>query len=238
MALIKKRQEVNFTQVSNEVLRNDQMSLKLKGLFAYLWSKPENWDFSSERVAQENKDEVKSIQRALKELESFGYLIRTKLPDGKMIYELDFEPEVQKAPLGTKAKSAKRQTDKTHHIYKTDINCNINNNIVEPKLVLKDELTDVYTTTPADEARSFFTSEVKQIEVITFLVEKNLFSPSFATTELKKFVSYWTEPNKSGKKQRWELEKTFDVKRRLSTWLNNSRKFSSKKEKTVTSFVN
>ncbi|MES2216655.1 MAG: hypothetical protein V4481_05175 [Patescibacteria group bacterium] len=37
--------------------------------------------------------------------------------------------------------------------------------------------------------------------------------------EFKKFILYWTEPNKSGTKVRWQLEPTFDVKRRLVTWL-------------------
>lgn len=40
--------------------------------------------------------------------------------------------------------------------------------------------------------------------------------------ELQKFIAYWTEPTKSGKKQRWELEPTFDVKRRLGTWFRNA----------------
>lgn len=51
-------------------------------------------------------------------------------------------------------------------------------------------------------------------------------SRPFAETEIKKFVMYWTEPTKSGKKQRWETEKTFDVKRRLSTWFSRADKYN------------
>ena len=36
------------------------------------------------------------------------------------------------------------------------------------------------------------------------------------------FFSYWTEPNKSGTRMRWELEKTWDVNRRLKRWTNNN----------------
>lgn len=32
------------------------------------------------------------------------------------------------------------------------------------------------------------------------------------------FISYWTEKNKSGTKMRFELEKTWDLARRLNTW--------------------
>jgi len=45
--------------------------------------------------------------------------------------------------------------------------------------------------------------------------------------EMKKFILYWTEPNATGKKQRWETQKTFEVGRRLVTWLNNTKNFGS-----------
>lgn len=42
------------------------------------------------------------------------------------------------------------------------------------------------------------------------------------------FISYWTEPNKSKTKMRFELEKTWDTKRRLQTWIRNDKKFNPK----------
>ncbi len=47
-----------------------------------------------------------------------------------------------------------------------------------------------------------------------------------ALKELDKFFNYWTEKNKTGTKQRWEMQKTFELKRRLITWFNNSNKFN------------
>jgi len=38
--------------------------------------------------------------------------------------------------------------------------------------------------------------------------------------EFTKFILYWTEPNKSGTKVKWEQQSTFDVKRRLITWFS------------------
>lgn len=43
---------------------------------------------------------------------------------------------------------------------------------------------------------------------------------------LNEFHSYWTEPNKSKTKMRFELEKTWDLKRRLDTWSKNDKKFN------------
>jgi len=59
---------------------------------------------------------------------------------------------------------------------------------------------------------------------------------------LDKFVNYWTEKNKSGTKMRYELEKTFEITKRLATWSardfnnnkivnNNDEEFKQLKEK-------
>lgn len=39
----------------------------------------------------------------------------------------------------------------------------------------------------------------------------------------KEFIEYWSEPNKSGTKMRWELEKTWDLHRRLLRWQRSSK---------------
>ena len=48
------------------------------------------------------------------------------------------------------------------------------------------------------------------------------FRLKFQTDLITEFLDYWTEPNKSGTKQRWELEKTWDTGRRLTRWANNN----------------
>lgn len=60
--------------------------------------------------------------------------------------------------------------------------------------------------------------------ITQYLVEKGM-NKDLVESELSKFISYWTELNHSGTKQRWELEKTFEVKKRLTTWFNNINKF-------------
>lgn len=80
-------------------------------------------------------------------------------------------------------------------------------------------------TTPSQESENFFKNEDMQKKAIDYLTTKG-FNQEFTRTEINKFISYWTEPTRSGKKQRWETEKTYDVRRRLATWLNNSNKFN------------
>jgi hypothetical protein len=42
------------------------------------------------------------------------------------------------------------------------------------------------------------------------------------------FIEYWCEPNKKGK-LRYELEKFFDVKRRVNTWIKNKLRYGNTK---------
>ena len=47
----------------------------------------------------------------------------------------------------------------------------------------------------------------------------------------KEFTDYWTEKNKSGNTMRFEMERTFDIKRRLSRWQKNDKKWNKKESK-------
>lgn len=86
-----------FAQIPNNILWDSQLSLQAKGLWAYIKSKPPNWDFSCARIAQETKEGRKSILKAMKELEQAGYLHRTKLPSGRVVHKI--HPQIYKAPL-------------------------------------------------------------------------------------------------------------------------------------------
>lgn len=57
--------------IPNHILRDKRISLKAKGLWAYIQSKPDNWDFSAERIARECTDGKDGIRSGLKELEEF-----------------------------------------------------------------------------------------------------------------------------------------------------------------------
>lgn len=71
-------------------------------------------------------------------------------------------------------------------------------------------------------------SQEEREKVVEFMVGRGA-SRELAENELAKFVNYWTEKNHSGTKERWQLERTFEVKRRLATWFSNVNKFSGVK---------
>lgn len=62
-----------------------------------------------------------------------------------------------------------------------------------------------------------------------FLIEVSAFKELYSVEMLEAFIDYWTEPNKSKTKLRYELQKTFDIARRLKTWSKNESKFGTKK---------
>lgn len=85
------KQEVEYTQIKNSVLLDKNLSLKAKGLFAYLYSKPEGWNFSHERMVYELQEGRDAILTGLSELEKFGYLVRKKQKSGRMSYFMRFD---------------------------------------------------------------------------------------------------------------------------------------------------
>jgi len=62
-------------------------------------------------------------------------------------------------------------------------------------------------------------SKVKLIDIIT----PHIFELG---DDYDNFYAYWTEQNKSGK-ERWELEKFFNIERRIKTWISNKTKFNN-----------
>lgn len=96
------KEKIPFTLVANEVLKSSNLSWKAKGLYAYLFSKPDDWDFSSTRMVVESKDGRESIMTGLQELEKHGFLERKRLPNGKMEYTLKYSDKSlsREIPLG------------------------------------------------------------------------------------------------------------------------------------------
>lgn len=44
--------ETGFAQIKNEILEDKNLSWKAKGIYAYMFSKPNDWDFSEARIAR------------------------------------------------------------------------------------------------------------------------------------------------------------------------------------------
>lgn len=89
----------------------------------------------------------------------------------------------------------------------------------------KKEDTNTVAIATKNENEIFF--ETIQTDINSIIDTMNITEEQYenARRELFKFWNYWTEKDMRGK-ERWRKEKTFEVKRRLTTWLLNN-KFNS-----------
>jgi len=55
------------------------------------------------------------------------------------------------------------------------------------------------------------------------------FQDKYDVKLLEAFYLYWSESNPNGKKMKFEMQKTFDISRRLITWKKNEKNFSGAK---------
>lgn len=96
MPVFRVEKNQNYTTMCNHHLRDQELSLKGKGLLSMLLSLPDTWNYSVRGLAAIIPDGVDGVETALKELERLGYLERHQLrqANGRMgkveyvIYEL------------------------------------------------------------------------------------------------------------------------------------------------------
>lgn len=79
MTRIIKEYTNKFTVISNNEVQDKRLSWKARGIFSYLWSMPDNWDFYETEVAKHAPDGRDSLRSGLMELEEHGYLKRERV---------------------------------------------------------------------------------------------------------------------------------------------------------------
>lgn len=103
---LQKGDKIPFTQVANAVLVDPSLSFKAKGLYGYLYSKDEKYDFAAKRIAKDSSDGMDSVLSGLRELENAGYLGRKKLKNGRVVYTITIAKSA-KPRLGSNPKREK-----------------------------------------------------------------------------------------------------------------------------------
>ncbi|RRK09375.1 DnaD domain protein [Lactiplantibacillus garii] len=73
----------DFTVFDNRVVRDATLSWKARGVFMYLWSLPDDWDFYETELVTHAKDGRDALRSALKELQVHGYLRRVRARDAQ-----------------------------------------------------------------------------------------------------------------------------------------------------------
>ena len=87
----------DYVVMSNVFLQRKDLSIKAKGLLAYMLSLPDDWKFTIGGLTSQLKECKSSVAAMLNELEHNGYLQRhyTRAADGKIaeaVYEIFEQP--------------------------------------------------------------------------------------------------------------------------------------------------
>lgn len=124
--------------------------------------------------------------------------------------------------------------DKYENVNITGQNVNIDavNDSIEGQSKVKEKKEKVKESNSGADAPDLKKIELekKQRQFYQSLVP---FVNEYGKEMIRAFYDYWSEPNKSGTKIRWELEKTWDLKKRLDRWRLNEDKFSKGKKEEV-----
>ncbi len=83
MAVFRIEKTRDYTVMANHHLRNTKLTLKAKGLLSLMLSLPESWDYTTKGLASICKDGIDSINSTIKELETEGYIKRSRVRNAK-----------------------------------------------------------------------------------------------------------------------------------------------------------
>ena len=104
MPIYRTEKNKDYVVMSNIFLQRKDLSIKAKGLLAYMLSLPDDWKFTIGGLTSQLKECKSSVAAILNELERNGYLRRsyTRATDGRIaetVYEIYEEPMPQNPTL-------------------------------------------------------------------------------------------------------------------------------------------
>ena len=71
----------HYINIDQQLIRDESLSWKARGIFMYLWSQTDEWDFYAKEVAKHATDGLDALNSGLEELEQRGYLSRKRKRD-------------------------------------------------------------------------------------------------------------------------------------------------------------
>jgi len=81
MSIIRVLKNKDYFAASNEPFNDKRLSWEARGVMGYLLSKPDDWELSFTDLVNQSSAGPHRIRKILKELKTWGYLVRDKKPD-------------------------------------------------------------------------------------------------------------------------------------------------------------
>jgi len=199
----------------NGLLNNPNISFKAKWIFTYIQSKPDDWDFSIDRIRFETKEWKESIRSGIKELEKYWYLKRQKYQDDKWHWHIEYilddkptteSPTTEKPPKENLA--IKKERNKKEINNKEIKNITINSN-TENKVSWEEE------------KENFKNLEEEEKVDKKNILEKPLLKNDSLLKKLEEGKKEKKVPLKKEKKEYWnkEVNKIIEIIKQNNDWI-------------------
>lgn len=225
------QKENGYIPIANEIAEalmrinlNGYQSRVLWAIFrkTYGWAKKEDW-VSNSQIIEMTGLKKGHVSRAKKQLVERNILV-TNLGN-KIGFNKDYSQWLELPELVTVTKRGTKVTRLGTELPNEEPklpNEGDTKETIQKTLYTKDTIQKI-DPTPAETAKKFFGGDDEPYR--SALLSAGCPNETI-TDEFDKFRSYWTEPNGTGTRVRWQMERTFDLPRRLKTWLRNYPKFN------------
>ena len=190
MACIRVEKNKNYTVMSNEHLKNKQLSLKAKGLLSMVLSLPDDWNYSVDGLTKLCKESKHTVESTLNELKEKRYLVVTKIfPDksasGRFEYQYVFYEHAQLKKQEPKKQGVEKQGVENCPQLNTDT---LNTDISNTKKLKKEKLNTENTTYSLSDIKS--DARKKKSEAIEDIVQYwNSTLGKYGIAQIKKISS-------------------------------------------------
>ena len=92
-----KDKETPYLMMNKSAIYDNTLSFKAKGIFAYLLSRPDDWQFYEIEIAEHSTDGIASVKAGIKELIDKGYITRSSRRNEKGKFQ-GYSYEVYEVP--------------------------------------------------------------------------------------------------------------------------------------------
>lgn len=201
--VVRVNKTTNYTVMSNQHLRDKNLSLKAKGLLSVVLSLPNDWDYSVNGLASISKECETSIKSALNELKANGYLeVIKKMPNETDSGRIEYEYNFYESPRDLEKQEGKKQGVEILPIEFQGVEIQPTNKYIESNKEIENK----------EEKRRRFIPPTFE-EVSDYCLERN------NQVDAQKFIDYYTANG-------WHVgkNKMIDWKAAIRTWERNNYK--------------
>ncbi|QDH23494.1 DnaD domain protein [Saccharibacillus brassicae] len=191
----------NYVVMDRRFLHNNKLSLKAKGLLAYVLTLPDDWKFHIEELAKHSTDGEKGLRSGWKELIENGYVNRVPIREGQRIAY--WETQVFEHPSLNPLHSENRQIENpllsgSVHVQKLH---------VDPVHVQDRRLLSIDLLPSIDSTNSSSTSEPVKPDGLEEETVSDVYTQVFGTFAMTPlFTGFVKELKRKGRTDRFVIE--------------------------------